>query len=403
MAQKIRSIGLGVLLLAAPLFIVACGGNGGGGGGGVGAAARGLWLVADSTIADNVADTLVAAPDNLYYNVHTTANPNGEIRGQLDGTGAVRFATLTGLQEVPAVITAAYGAGALSVDSVTNRVRGFVVTSGLTATAVHIHNGASGVPGPIVLPLTGGPNVWVVADNTFADNIVAILNVAPDNLYFNVHTAANPNGEIRGQLDASGAVRLATLSGAQETPAVTTSARGAGILVVDNVTNRIGGFLLTSGLTGTAAHVHNAARGVAGPIIVDSGNVEFIRPGPAAGGGPDLWVIPDGRLSPALVAIYNAAPDNLYFNVHTALNLNGEIRGQLDASGEVRLATLSGAQETPAVTTAAVGAGVVAVDGVTGRVGGFVTTSGLTGTAAHIHNGLRGASGPILVPLLAGP
>jgi hypothetical protein len=363
-----------------------------------------LWVVADNMIADNVADTLVAAPDNLYYNVHTAGNPNGVIRGQLDGTGNVRFATLTGLQEVPAVNTAAYGAGALSVDNVTNRVRGFVVTSGLTVTAVHIHNAASGVPGPIVLTLTGGPNVWVVADNTFADNIVAIYNVAPDNLYFNVHTAANPNGEIRGQLDASGVVRLATLSGAQETPAVATSARGAGILVVDNVTNRIGGFLLTSGLTGTAAHVHNAARGVAGPIIADiGGNVALIRAGAAAGGGPDLWVIPDDRVSPALVAIYNAAPDNLYYNIHTAANPDGAIRGQLDASGTVRVATLTGAQETPAVATAAFGGGVVVVDNVTGRVGGFVATSGVTGTAAHIHNAARGVPGPIVLPLLAGP
>jgi hypothetical protein len=364
-----------------------------------------LWLVADNTTSDNAVAIFNAAPDNLYYNVHSTANPNGEIRGQLDGTGAVRFATLTGLQEVPAVITTAYGAGVLSVDSATSRVRGFVVTSGLAVDNVHIHNAARGVPGPIILTLTGGPTVWVVPDNTFADNIVAILTAAPDNLYFNVHTALNPNGEIRGQLDASGAVRLATLTGAQETPAVTTSARGAGVLVVDNVTNRIRGFLLTSGLAGTAAHVHNAARGVAGPIIADiGGNVALIRPGAAVGGGPDLWVIPDERISPALVAIYNAAPDNLYFNVHTALNLNGEIRGQLDASGAVRLATLTGAQETtPPVSTAAVGAGIVAVDNVTNRVSGFVTTSGLTGTAAHIHNAARGVPGPIIVPLLAGP
>jgi len=414
MARKVRSIGLGILLLVAPLFIVACGGNGGGGGGGVVAPARGLWVVADSTTSDNTATTFNAAPDNLYYNVHTAANAGGEIRGQLVGTGVVRFATLDGQQEVPAVLSgAAYGAGVLSVDSVANRVRGFVVTSGLTATAVQIRNAARGLPSnPVVLTLTGGPNVWVVPDNTIADNVVAILNAAPDNLYFNVLTADHPNGEIRGQLDASGAVRLATLTGAQETPAVATSARGAGVLVVDNVTNRVGGFLLTSGLAGTAAHVHNALRGVAGPIIADVGNnVAFIRAGAAVGGGPDLWVIPDpgglgpgGRISPALVAIYNAAPDNLYFNVHTMANTAGEIRGQLDASGTVRLATLGGAQETPtAVNTAAVGGGIVAVDNVTGRVGGFVTTSGLTGTAAHIHNGARGASGPILVPLLAGP
>jgi hypothetical protein len=375
----------------------------------VGAPARGLWVVPDNPTSADAAAILAAAADNLYYNVHT-GNPidNGVIRGQLVGTGNVLFATLDGQQVVPPVLSGvAYGAGALSVDTVANRVRGFVVTSGLTATAVQIRNAARDLIGPVVLTLTGGPTVWVVPDNVLASDILAVVaafNAGPNNLYFNVVTAGNPNGLIRGQLDASGAVRLATLSGAQEAPAVTTSARGAGILVVDNVTNRVGGFILTSGLTGTAAHVHNAARGVAGPIIMDDvNNVAFIRPGAAAGGGPDLWVIPDERISAALVAIYNAAPDNLYINVHTATNGNGEIRGQLDASGTVRLATLSGAQEAPPVTTNAVGAGVVVVDNVTGRVGGFVTTSGLTGTAAHIHNAARGVAGPILVPLLAGP
>jgi hypothetical protein len=334
-------------------------------------------------------DVLDAAPDNLYYNVHTAANPSGAIRGQLDGPGFVRFATLTGLQEVPSVISAAFGTGALSVDVATGRVRGFIVTSGLTGTSAHIHNGQRLAPGPVVLALTGGPNVWVVPDNTFADNIVAIFNAAPDNLYFNVHTADNPNGEIRGQLDATGAVRLATLTGAQEAPAVATAARGAGILLVDNVTNRVGGFLFGTGLTGTAAHIHNAARGTAGPISV------------ALIGGPNLYVVPDERVSPELVAIYNAAPDNLYYNIHTAANPDGAIRGQLDASGTIRIATLTGAQDN--VATSAFGGGVVAVDNATGRVGGFIATSGLTGTAAHIHNAARGVPGPVLLPLLPAP
>ncbi len=396
MGKNIR-IGLGVLLLAVPFFIYTCGGGGDGGVtvSGTVPAGSAMWVVPDNTFADNVVTIFNAGTDNLYYNVHSAANSGGEIRGQLDATGAVRVATLTGLQEVPQVITPAFGAGAMVVDIVNNQVRGFIRTSGLTGTptAAHIHNGAhgSGGDGPIVLTLTGGPDLWVVPDNTAADNVVAILNVAPDNLYFNVHTMNNPSGEIRGQLDASGAVRLATLDGAQETPAVTTSARGAGVLVVDNVTNRVGGFILSSGLTGTVAHIQNAARGAAGDNIV------------TLIGGPSLWVVPDGRLSPELVAIFNVAPDNLYFNVPTAANPNGAIRGQLDASGEILFATLNGAQETPAVTTAAFGGGILSVNTLTGRVGGFLTSSGVAGTAAHIHNAARGTPGPIIVPLLPAP
>jgi uncharacterized Fe-S cluster protein YjdI len=395
--RKEMRIGLSVLLLAVPLLIAACGDDDDvvttGAGAAPGAAA---WVVPDNTFSDNVVAIFNAALDNLYYNVHSAAHSGGEIRGQLDASGAVRLATLTGLQEVPQVITPAFGAGVLVVDNVTNQVRGFIRTSGLTGTptVAHIHNGARGVPGPAILALTGGPDLWVVPDNTFADNVVAIFNVAPDNLYFNVHTTNNLNGEIRGQLDAEGSVKLATLNGAQDN--VVTAALGGGMLIVDNSVlgdNSVRGFIVTSGLTGTptAAQIQNAARGTAGDNIV------------TLIGGPKLWIVPDERISSGLVAIFNAAPDNLYFNVHTTVNPNGQIRGQLDASGEILFATLNGAQETPAVTTAAFGGGILSVDTLTNRVGGFLMSSGVTGTAAHVHNAARGVAGPIIVPLLPAP
>jgi uncharacterized Fe-S cluster protein YjdI len=396
MIKKIH-IGLGALLLAVPLFIAACGNddNNGVTAGAAAAPGAATWVVPDNTISGNVVTIFNGAIDNLYYNVHSAAHSGGEIRGQLDASGAVRLATLTGLQEVPQVITPAFGAGVLVVDNVTNQVRGFIRTSGLTGTptGAHIHNAVRGVPGPIILSLTGGPDLWVVPDNAVVDNVIAVYNAAPDNLYFNVHTTTNPNGEIRGQLDAEGFVRLATLNGAQDN--VVTAALGGGMLIVDNsVTNltdnnSVRGFVVSSGLTGTAAHIHNAARGTAGDNIV------------TLIGGPNLWIVPDERISAELVAIFNVAPDNLYFNVHTATNPSGAIRGQLDASGEILFATLNGAQDN--VTTAAFGGGVLSIDTITNRVGGFLMSSGVAGTAAHVHNAARGTAGPIILPLLPAP
>ena len=215
---------------------------------------------------------------------------------------------------------------------------------------------------------------------------------AAGNLYFNAHTAANPAGEIRGQLDGPGTAKLASLSGAQETPAVTTSAFGAGVLIVDESSGRVSGFVATSGLTGaTAAHVHLAARGTPGPIIVP------------LTGGPELWVVPDGAAPLGAEQVAAFQRNELYFNVHTAANPNGEIRGQLDKAGPTRLAALSGAQETPSVTTSAFGGGILAVGG-DGRPAGFVVTKGLVGaTAAHVHLAPRGTPGPIVVPLTSGP
>src|SRR5512134_652473 len=289
--DMVKKIGLIALLIAVPLFFAACNDDDDD----VSApippptpAGSRLWVVPDNTFNDNIATIFTAAPDNLYYNVHSAAFTGGEIRGQLDTQGQTLFATLTGQQEVPPVITPAFGAGVLVIDNVANQVRGFVRTSGLTGTptGAHIHNAVRGLPGPIILILTGGPDLWVVPDNAVVDNVIAVFNAgAFDNLYFNVHTTAFPNGEIRGQLDNSGLVKLATLTGAQDN--TTSSALGAGMLMVDNSAlgdNSVRGFIVSSGLTGTQAHVHNAARGTAGPILL------------TLIGGPTLWVVPDGQI-----------------------------------------------------------------------------------------------------------
>ena len=60
---------------------------------------------------------------------------------------------------------------------------------------------------------------------------------------------------------------------------------------------------------------------------------------------------------------------------------------------------LTGGEEVPPVSTGASGKGsfTVAEDG---TVKGSVTTSGLSGTMAHIHRGAKGANGPVAVGLV---
>jgi hypothetical protein len=301
----------------------------------------------------------------------------------------VKFASLDGAQETPAKTSTGFGAGVLEVDETTGAVRGFVVSAGLVGvTAAHVHLEARGTPGAIIVPLTGGPDLWVVPDDApplTADQLTAFRD---GRLYFNVHTQANPNGEIRGQLDRTGTPRLASLDGAQETPATASTAVGGGILAVDLVTGQASGFVVSSGLEGTAAHVHQQVRGMPGAIILP------------LTGGPTLWVVPDGATLTAdqLAAFGTGA---LYYNVHTAANPGGEIRGQLDKTGDLRLAALTGSQETPPVTTTGFGAGVLAVDATSDVPSGFVVASGLdTAIAAHVHAAPRGTPGDIIVPMV---
>ncbi|ABS24795.1 CHRD domain-containing protein [Anaeromyxobacter sp. Fw109-5] len=368
------------------------GGDGGGGGGGT--AATALWVIPESAPALTSDGRAAFTAGGLYYNAHTAANTGGEIRGQLDHGGTLRLATLDGAQETPPVTTGAFGAGAFTVDTSTGRIRGLVTTSGLVnATAAHVHLGARGSPGGIIVPLSGGPEVWVVPDGAAQLTSEQIDAFERNDLFVNVHTSANPAGEIRGQLDKGGTVQVTSLSGGEETPPVTTSGFGAGILVVDDTTGVPGGFIVASGLTGAnAAHVHLGAKGTPGGVILP------------LSGGPGLWVVPDG--AGALTAEQRTAfaEKNLYYNVHTAANPGGEIRGQLEQRDLVRIASLDGGQEVPAVTTTAFGAGLLALDdGTSGEVGGFLLTVGLVApNAAHVHSGSRGTPGGVLVPL-SGP
>src|SRR5258706_13799474 len=69
------------------------------------------------------------------------------------------------------------------------------------------------------------------------------------NLYVNVHTTANPGGEIRGQIGRQ--VFFASLIGAQETPPTGSTATGTGVFIFDPATSTMSGSVTPPGVTGT--------------------------------------------------------------------------------------------------------------------------------------------------------
>ncbi|HEY3400939.1 MAG TPA: CHRD domain-containing protein [Geothrix sp.] len=298
----------------------------------------------------------------------------------------LRYAALSGADEVPANASTATGAATFSVDPATKILTGTVTTSGISGVAAHIHEGAKGVAGPIVIPLSGGSGgVWTVPASTVLTD-AQYTALQANNYYVNVHSATYTGGEIRGQIELR--VSFATLAGSQETPATTSTATGFGSLAVNVATGAVYGSVVTSGITGTAAHIHEAAAGTAGPILI---------PLTDAGGG--LWTVPPGAtLTSAQVTSWQNG--NLYVNVHTTANPSGEIRGQLNLSAPLTLsAALSGANEVPATPSTATGTGAVGINPITLELSGGLSTTGITGTGAHIHEAAAGSSGPIIVPL----
>jgi len=107
--------------------------------------------------------------------------------------------TLSGAMEVPPVETKASGAGTITINP-DMTVSGMVTTTGLDATAAHIHLGAKGKNGPVAVGLTkGADGSWMVPPGTKLTEDQYKAYKAGE-LYVNVHTAANKGGEIRGQL-----------------------------------------------------------------------------------------------------------------------------------------------------------------------------------------------------------
>lgn len=288
--------------------------------------------------------------------------------------------TLSGSQENPSVTTQAAGTGAFTFNLDTGAVTGSVSTFGLTGVAAHIHVGASGVNGPVIIPLTQGPaNVWSApAGATLTE--AQITNLRNGELYVNVHSAANPGGEIRAQIGRQ--VFFATMQGAQEVPAVTTSASGTGRFLYDPDTRTLSGSVATANITGTVAHVHTGVVGVAGPVTI-----------PMTGG--PTWTLPPTVLTEAQAA--DLVAGRMYANVHTAANPGGEIRGQLYLP--VRTANMIGASEVPPVTTTATGTCWVSVNPFTLGVAGRIEST-LTGSvAAHVHRGGTTVTGPVVIPM----
>lgn len=194
---------------------------------------------------------------------------------------------------------------------------------GLTGSvnAAHIHTGARGVAGPVVVPLCG-PCESPVSGTASVDASV-LSAIQAGQAYVNVHTPTNKAGEIRGQLGATAAVTTA-LAARQEVPKPKGNVgRASGTFTAtvtkSGTTGRISWRLTFSRLTGpaAAAHIHVGARGKAGPVAV-------ALCGPCRSGMRKSATLPASVLT-ALEA------GRAYVNVHTARNPGGEIRGQIRA------------------------------------------------------------------------
>jgi hypothetical protein len=266
-----------------------------------------------------------------YANVHTTNNPGGEIRGQIVPFNAL----LDAAQETPPTGTAGKGWATATIDTALNTISYYLSYEGLTGAPIsaHFHGSAlQGTPALVKIGLTTSASPMTGTVSYLQADEGAIL---AGRFYLNLHTTANPGGEIRGQF----VPMVIPMDATQEVPAVTVPApasAGFGLVAIDTLANTLGYDVRIAGLSSTEllAHIH----GFSGP----TGSAGVLQALPVGVQKLGTWVYGAANEASVLSGL-------TYFNSHTTNNSGGEIRGQIDrlaGSGSVL-----GVDESPRLTS----------------------------------------------------
>ncbi|MCX2865637.1 CHRD domain-containing protein [Paucibacter sp. PLA-PC-4] len=268
------------------------------------------------------AEQLVALDSgDLYLNVHSAEHPEGEIRGQIGRE--VYVARLTGSQETMPVASPASGIGRLVLDAKTGALSGEVELTGIDATAAHVHTGALGGDGAILVTLEshGSHGHYSVPAGTVLKP-EDISSLRSGRLYFNAHSSAHPGGEIRGQIGRR--VFTATADGAHVVPSTNSAAVGRGFVTYDPTTRELQGRLALKGVSASAAQIHQSPAGVNGSKIVALEPVA----------GSSDWVVPSSAMALSLEQAKALLAEGLHYTAHSTAFPAGEIRGQLRVAAD---------------------------------------------------------------------
>lgn len=352
----------------------------------------------------------------VYLNIHTAANPGGEIRGQVTVESDNALAgVLSGAQETPAVATNATGLGVFNLSQHQEKLKFRVVVDGLSGpiTGAHFHIAAPGMNAPVALALGSFLTGNVLEGEISSQGANPLLTPAllaalvQGGVYINFHTAANPGGEIRAQILPERRVLPldARFSGAQMVPAVTSSASAVAVARLVGTLDTVRVQVAHTGLSGPplALSIYAANAGEANTAANLLGTVPVVTgAGGNTVGNVTTFEITAPVLTPAFVNLLLNTGINAVLT--TAASPNGEVRGQvLRLAREGYTISLNGAQEKPnAVVSAGYGVGVVSIDRDQDNVHFMSVWGGLSGPAiaGHFHVGTAVQSGGVVFGLV---
>lgn len=339
--------------------------------------------------------------DAGYFQVHSSAHALGEIRGQLL-TAASEIkrvqVPLSGTEVNAAVNTTGKGRAVLFVNQSSGALFGAVRTSDLVSNATlgHIHTGAAGTNGGVLLTLEqdeSDSNLFSVPEATTltAEGLAQFL---AGDTYLQIHSETHTVGEVRGQVlfSDNAVTRIQTSLSALEVVApVNSDASGEATLLLNRTTGALSGAVIARNLASAATlgHIHAGSAGENGGIVVELEQAV----------DTDVFQVATGAQLSA-DQVVTLLSGGHYFQVHSSDQPTGAIRGQILAqdAGVLRLnVALSGSEVVPAVDTTGSGSAVLLLDVSTGRLHGGLRVDALqsSSTLAHIHLGARGSNGGV--------
>ncbi|WP_397446034.1 CHRD domain-containing protein [Polaribacter sp. R77954] len=329
----------------------------------------GTYEAADNTFTLTTDQIAALNARELYVNIHSVDFPGGELRGQLlPNSDNYLQANLSGTHEVPSINTEANGnlvfelsGDVLTVSGSFDDLTGDVAVS--VAGGAHIHDAVAGRNGGVVfvLDLTlDADNKGAIIEaskNAFTLDAAQKATLLADGNYINVHSTTFMSGELRGQVTPiSSAVFRAELTGAQEVPAINTTATGRLVVTHDGLGNVTvsGSFNNLMGDLNTAIaggmHLHSGMAGT-------NAGVDFVLTPTLSSDNRSAVLAPaDNTFAFSEAQIETLFKRGYYVNVHSLEFASGELRGQVLPLARTYLGTnLAGVNEVQPIESPAVG------------------------------------------------
>ncbi len=347
-------------------------------------------------------------------------SPNASSINQVNSVNStvpqnVFSATLSGTQETPPVNSAGAGTGVVVVNSTSRAMRASIVTTDIAGAEAHIHVAPRGVAGPVVFPLTEtsqGSGVWTTSVTLTPEQL---SQLQAGNYYFNVHTAAFPEGEIRGQITAS--LPQSGTSVSTSTTTTSTGATGTQATTPGTTSGATGG---TTGTPGTTTATATGTTGTTGTSAGASGTGGDTAGGTGTGTSTAMTGTGAGSRTPDTSTTGTATTTGdtgtgATTGTTTGTGTTGATTTGSRSTGTGTATTgaatsaavrpvfytnvLSGSLVVPPTSTNSTATAITAFRPATRTLTAVIITNGITGTGANMRQAASNAVGPVVTSL----